>query len=447
MNDLIFSHNIEIEQATIGCALLRGCAPSIGPSTFYRDSHRKIVEIMQSMERQKRPIDLVLLWEHLSAHGEIEKVGGATYLAECMDMVSNPDNLDAYQSVVLRYHRKRRLQAMATHIGSEANNPTPEQVSSWVSGLESALVGSNGEEGARFLMEDMRALVADLDAKQEHGGGLLGLSSGLTNLDREISGLCASDLIVLAGRPGMGKTALATTIAANVASAGHKVLFFSLEMDRKQLLCRLVAQRSGVNLQALRSGSLDGSDYCRAATAMASICDLPILLDDRPGRTELEIALDSKKHRPDLVIVDYLGFVRCSVKTDRKDLEIAHITARLKGLAKDLGVPVLLLCQLNRKIEDRAINDRRPFLSDLRDSGSIEQDADLVMFVHTAEKIDPDTADKGISEIVIGKHRNGPTCVIPMAFVATSTAFHDLGLDESSAFWHRKAAGKKRVSK
>jgi replicative DNA helicase len=433
-------HNIDAEQAMIGCCLLAGEAPTIKPEMMYRNGHRLIVEALQSMASMGTPIDLVTTWEYLRAKQLIETVGGATYLAGCCESTANPKNLGAYQKMLARLHNQRALRIKCAQLSTMAGSATTADAQHIIRELESVIdAGCSDTITCVPMLAGLKNVIEEIEINRNRGDAILGLSTGLVDLDRVISGLCPSDLIVVAARPGMGKTALATGMASNAAMAGHTTLFFSLEMSAKQLHYRMLSMMARVDLLRLRTGQINDHEHITTLRAGERLATLPLLINDTGGISDAEIRAEAKKIRPSLIVVDYLQLITPSKTTDRRDLDIAGITRNLKAMAKELNVPTVLLSQLNRKVEERTGKaSRRPFLSDLRDSGAIEQDADVVMFIYRDEAYNPNSADAGIAEINIAKQRNGPTSLIPVRFEDYCARFSDLGHDDIAAFWRRR---------
>lgn len=411
------------EQALLGGCIIDGIAPQIEPEHFYREAHRVIASTIQALKTTGRAIDAITLFDELSRSGKIEMVGGASYLAGLMDFVPGARNVHAYQRIVSQAFHERTLLVQSQSLQVMAGERRAPDVARHIEDMRCTIhqICDSGKPSGNVA--DLKQILMDLEDPARQGQ-MLGLSTGLLEYDKKTSGLCASDLIIIAGRPGMGKTSLAVNMALNIARRGEKVQFFSLEMSREQLLYRMIADLAQVDLLELRSGNLSEVDKARAIKAVGDIMSLPILIDDTPRLTELEICARASNAAPAVVFVDYLGYVRCSRKVDRKDLEIGEVTAAFKALAKSMHIPVVVLSQLNRKLEERT--DKRPVMSDLRDSGSIEQDADVIVFLYVDQKYNESSEIAGIAELGIGKQRNGPTGVVPVAFREQFTAFRNL---------------------
>lgn len=428
MPELTLPKFIELEQMVLGTCIQAGIAPTLSPDCWYSAAHQSLVTAMQAMESEGQPINMITLYDRLRARQEHETVGGASYIAQLLDVAVRPDNVEIYQGRIKAAADARRLILACASIVSRSESIAAQPVTEWCGEIQSALdqIGRyNSRSEIELIAPIAKRVLADLEARRQPGAQrLLGTPTGLTDLDRMTSGLCPSDLIIVAGRPGMGKTALATQIAAHAAVSGKRVMVISLEMSREQIVTRILAQRTAVDIKDLRTGTLADRPFADVLTSAASLHDLQLYIDDAPELTEVDICHRARKIRPDLLIIDYLTLCRAARRETRRDLEVGNISRALKALAKRLGIPVVLLSQLNRSLESR--NDKRPLPSDLRDSGAIEQDADVILLLYRDEVYNPDSKDAGIAEIIIGKQRNGPTGRVRTRFDAHCATFRDL---------------------
>jgi replicative DNA helicase len=434
---------IETEQALLGGCILDGKAPKIDPDHFYRDGHRVIARTLKRLAQDGKAIDSTTLYNALIESKEIEGIGGASYLADLMETVPSGRNIQAYETIVTKSHHERRFKAQTVQLSTLVETEKPSLLSRQIDDLRCSMNQiCDAESKPDGLKQTLQKMIVDIGDEQR-SGKLLGLPTGLVKYDQLTSGLCPSDLIIVAARPGMGKTSFAINTAVKLAKAGKTVQFFSLEMNKEQVLYRAIADMANVDLLNLRSGNLEKEEKGRSIRIAGDIMELPINIDDRPRLTELEICSSALNAKPSIVFIDYLGYVKCSrsSKTDRKDLEIGEMTAAFKGLAKTLNIPVVLMCQLNRQVESRP--DKRPTMADLRDSGSIEQDADVIAFIYRDSKYNPSSLDVGIAEIIIEKQRNGPTGTAAVAYLDFCTSFRNLDIADEMAFWTRKRSPKK----
>lgn len=434
---------IEAERAILGACMLTGQAPEIQADAFYHERHQLIAAAIQQMARKGIPIDLLTVWQALHTGDQLNAAGGAVYLAELLEVVPNADNLRIYEQIVQQKYHQRQIMASCATLAS-SSKLDPAQIISQLDTMQRAADRLCLPGLQQPMADACKHLVASMEQRRLDPGGLLGLPTGLADLDQALSGLCPSDLIVIAARAGMGKTAFAVNLAMSIAVACHSVQFFSLEMSREQLLYRMLANRARVDLMQLRSGNLPDAAYARAVAEIEAISRLPLLIDDTPSLTEVDIVSRTKRQEPGIIFVDYLQFVLPSARQERRDLEVALITRSLKSLAKELNIPVVLLAQLNRKLEERA--DKRPMLSDLRESGAIEQDADVVLFLYNDAEYDQQSPDRGIAELIIGKQRNGPRGTVPVAYDLPTTSFRNLASTDRQEFWQRKTQRPRRQS-
>ena len=410
----------------------------LGPEDFYSEVHRIIYGAMMRLYSRGEPIDQLTLTNELRSVGEFEKVGGRAYVFQIAESVPTAANAARYAEIV----RGRALLRNIIDVGSRITEDAfrePEDVSEALDAAEQLIYGVSNRTLREHLAPVSELAPGTLEMIQrlyEQEGEVTGVESGFEDLDRKTTGFHKSDLVILAARPAMGKTALALNIIWHAAGArGLPVAIFSLEMSKEQLVQRLISQITRIPAQALRSGNVRAEDWPKLVRGVAEVSRAPVWIDDTAGVTLMEIRakvrrlssqLKARGEAPlSLVVVDYLQLmVGQNYRSENRQQEIAEISRGLKVLARDLDVPVLAVAQLSRAVEQR--HDKRPLLSDLRDSGAIEQDADMVMFLYRDEYYNADTDDKGVAEVIIGKHRNGPTGKVQLAWMEQYTKFASL---------------------
>ncbi len=399
----------------------------LSSADFYRGVHQIIFSAIETLTRAGDPVDLPSIVEHLRTAGTLERAGGAAYIARMTDSIPQAPNLEHYCNLVKRAHTRRQVIARAQEIITMGfDEPDFDTL---INAAEKAFVDIDpGQDGDNLT--SYRQLAETMPERWEALGqsmGVTGVPSGFASIDQVTGGCQPSDLIVIAARPGMGKTVLGLNIAEGAAVAGVPVLFFSLEMSAEQLYSRQTSKTAWIDGQKLRLGGIQPQEWERIVDAQGRLYGLPIYIDDSPRLHFMEICRRSRKaardHGIKLVVIDYLQLIRGD-NSQRKDLEIGDITGAMKGLAKELNIPVILLSQLNRGVESR--DNKRPRLSDLRESGAIEQDADIVMFIYRDEYYHPEITDQpGIAEIDFAKHRNGPTGVVKLHWIGWRSTFED----------------------
>jgi len=429
----------EAEQAVLGAMLLDPDAALkavelLDDEAFYRDAHRRIFRTMTRVVERNDVVDPVVLREELMRTGDLEAAGGTDYIAELLDVVPTAANVEYHARIVRDKALRRRLIQAGTEIVQTAYEG-PQDVDALIDGAEQRVFEVSFQRGTQELVrikELMWRTMERIEARHRGDESVRGVPSGFPDLDSKTNGFQRSDLIIVAARPSMGKTAFCLNVAANSALE-HNVptAVFSLEMSRDQLVERLLASESFVDLQRLRSGNLRDDDYPKMSRAAGLLGTAPIWVDDTPALTLLELRSKARRlkaeHDIGLMVVDYLQLLRGPSKTESRQEEISFISRSLKALARELDTPVIALSQLSRAPEQRG-GDRRPMLSDLRDSGAIEQDADLVMFIYRAEMypslMERDAAaSEGVAELILAKHRNGPTGTIKLSFHKQYTRF------------------------
>jgi replicative DNA helicase len=423
-------HNLEAEMSVLGSMLLSAEAVEIAlkdlnPDDFSRAGHATIFDAVGHLANRGEPVDAITVADRLESTGDLERVGGKPYLLDITNTVPTAANVRYYAEIVRRTSTLRRLIRAGTHVaqlGYEAPDDLDavvEQAEKAVFDVTQARIESNFSE-LRSLIKGSFSDLKRLSEAQEH---VTGVPTGFRDLDNILWGLQRSDLVILAARPSVGKTALALNIAVNAARKGHPVALFSLEMSAPQLTLRMLCSEARVNAQKMRTARLAAEDWAALVNAVSSLEQTPIYVDDTPSASLIEIRAKARRLLRDkptgLIIVDYLQLMAPQGRRgENRQVEIAEMSRGLKILAKELNVPVLALSQLSRAVEQR--QDKRPMLSDLRESGAIEQDADVVMFIHRDNQ-DPEW--KGEAEIIVAKHRNGPTDNIPLVFNDRYTKF------------------------
>jgi replicative DNA helicase len=432
--------NVEAERSILGAIMLDNlafnqAAEHLKPEDFSLDSHRRIYSRMVDLAESSRPIDIITLVEELDRNKELQSVGDAGYVSSLLDGVPDRPSIEHYVKIV----RDKALLRGLIHTANTAIARAAEQselAEDILNDTEAAIFGlSEKRIGRGFLgiTEIVRDSFGSIDALLQRGQRITGLATHYTDLDEMTSGLQKSDLVILAARPSMGKTAFVMNIAENAAIEDKKVVgIFSLEMSREALLLRLLCSRARVDSHKMRTGSLWRDDMNKVSHAMEELASSPIFIDDTPGVSLSEMRAKARRLKQsqgalDLVIVDYLQLMSGGAKRfENRTQEVSSISRGLKALAKELQVPVIALSQLSRAPESRG-GDHRPQLADLRESGSIEQDADLVMFIFREEVYKQDDPDlQGRAEIIIAKQRNGPIGKVRMAFLKNSTRFESL---------------------
>ena len=429
--------NLMAEEALLGGIMLDNNALTqvgdyVREDDFYRPGNREIFKTILALAKNQEPIDLVTVADHLKQRGKLDEIGGSGYLASLVDNVHTAANLIAYARIVKNKSLLRNLIAAATEI-IENSYGEVEEVDVLVDRAEKSILDvarKRNQAEITPINEIVKASFAAIDAAYKNNTTLTGVATGFEEIDKMTCGFQPSDLIIIAGRPSMGKTSFALNIAHNAAAhpdIPSRVAFFSLEMSKEQLVTRLLCSQSELNAQTIRRGFLKDEDWPRLLDAAAVISELPLYIDDTPAITVMEMRAKARRLQNDqgldMVIVDYLQLMRG--EGESREREISEISRALKAMAKELNIPVVALSQLNRSVESRI--DKRPQLSDLRESGAIEQDADVIMFVYRDEVYNPDKPENaGMAEILIRKQRNGPTGTVTLRFLGEFTSFRDV---------------------
>jgi replicative DNA helicase len=432
--------NLEAEQSVLGSMLLDkdaiiNVASFLRKEYFYDPRHSTIYEALIELFEAGMPVDIVTVSNLLSKNKNLKKVGGRAYITELLSMVPTSAHAEEYGKIVRDAHVRRSLISASAKI-TELSFDEAKEIGDVVDNAEGLLFGI-AQEGISTAFVHIKDLLKDAYERAERADreeAFLGISSGFKDLDNLLGGFQKSDLIILAARPSVGKTSLALDFLRTAGLADKKkVVLFSLEMSNTQIVDRLLGMQAGVPFWDIRTGNMNDEKFVKLADSMGQLADAEIYIDDKPGQSILEIRTKARRlaleQGVDLVIVDYLQLMHGTYR-DNRVLEVQEISQGLKNLARELKVPVIALSQLSRAIEQR--NTRRPQLSDLRESGSIEQDADVVMFIDREETYNPDTEKKGIGELIVAKHRNGPTGVVDLAFVKEIASFRNLYKEKSS---------------
>ena len=437
-------HSTEAEQAVLGGIMLSnqhwdGIAERVIAEDFYTFAHKAIFQTMEELMRNQTPIDLITLDQALKAKGISDSVGGFAYLADLSNNTPNAINILAYAEIVREKAILRELIAVGNRIAENIYSPKGKDIKMVLDEAEREVFAiaekrSSSTEGPQNVLSVLESTIARIETlgKLENHNGVTGVTTGFVELDKKTAGLQPSDLIIVAARPSMGKTTFAMNLCENAAMASDKpVLVFSLEMPAEQIMMRMIASLARVDQTKIRTGqNLEEAEWSKIASVFGMFKQKNNLyIDDSSGLTPTELRSRARRvYRENgglsMIMVDYLQLMRAPAFSDNRTLEIAEISRSLKALAKELEVPVIALSQLNRTLEQRA--DKRPVNSDLRESGSIEQDADLIMFIYRDEVYNDNSEDKGVAEIIIGKQRNGPIGRVRLAFNGQFSRFDNL---------------------
>ena len=436
-------HSIEAEQSVLGGLLLdNGAADRIADflsgDHFYSDAHRLLYNAIMQLIGDNKPADVVTVAEALGSINKLDYIGGMSYLAALVENVPTAANIRRYAEIVHERAILRRLAAAGGEISESAFHPLGRSVREILDQAETKVFeiaehGARGQQG----FQDIRPLLTQVVERieflynRDNPSDVTGIATGFTDLDRMTSGLQEGDLIVIAGRPSMGKTSLALNIAEHIALVlKMPVAIFSMEMGATQLAMRLMGSVGRLDQQKIRTGRLTNDDWERLSGALGKLNDAPIHIDETPAMNALEVRARARRlarqygGKLGAIVVDYLQLMEAVSDGENRATEISEISRSMKALAKELKVPVLALSQLNRSLEQRP--NKRPVMSDLRESGAIEQDADLILFIYRDEVYNEDTQEKGVAEIIIGKQRNGPIGVVRLAFLGENTRFENL---------------------
>lgn len=431
---------IEVEMAVLGAMMLRGESVSEviqllenQKDVFYKEAHRKIFSAMLAIYQRNEPIDHISVAEELRRRGLLEEIGSAFYLTELSKQVTAPAHIETYCRIILEKSLARHLIETSTNIindcyaeGRDAFELIDDAERKILSITESHI-----KRSSITLNEAVKSVFELIDKIQDEHEGITGVPTGFTELDRLTGGLQPSDLIILAARPSVGKTALALNMARNAAIEGRKgVAIFSLEMSVTQLVLRMLCSEARVDMHLVRTGKLPEDQWSRLTSHIGKLGAAKIFIDDTPSLSILELRAKARRlkeqHKIDFVIIDYLQLMQANRSMESREREISTISRSLKALAKELDIPILALSQLNRAVEQRT--NKLPQLSDLRESGSLEQDSDVVLFIHREREEDPTIPqeDSRLATIIIGKQRNGPTSNVPVTFIKEYVRFENM---------------------
>jgi replicative DNA helicase len=439
--------SVEAEQAVIGGLMLSPesldrVGDFLGEDDFYRRDHRLIYRAIRELSEKSRPFDAVTLGEWFEANNLSEQIGGTGYLIELASTTPSAANIRAYAEIVREKAVLRQLIEVGTEIVNDGFRPEGRESSEVLAQAEMKVfkIAEQGRRGrADFvpLREAMKEAFQLLQERYENQGSVTGLPTGFHDLDEMTAGLQPSDLIILAARPAMGKTTLALNLAEYAALKTKKaVAVYSMEMSASQLAFRLISSIGRVNATRLRTGQLEDEDWSRVNMAIKMLSEVKIFIDDTPALSPDVLRSKARRikreHDLGLIVIDYLQLMAVPGTGENRATEISEISRSLKALAKELNVPVIALSQLNRGLESRT--DKRPVMADLRESGAIEQDADIIMFIYRDEYYHKDSQDKGLAEVIIGKQRNGPTGTVKLKFFGEYTRFDNLARDSVGSF-------------
>ncbi len=421
----IVPHSREAEEAVIGAVMINpetyyDVAQFLRADDFYIHRHRWIWEAFVRLNERRMPIDFLTVSEELDQMGQLVEIGGPAYLTALVNNVPTSLHASAYGRIVEETSIRRRMITAANEIAKLAYHENME-VDTAMDEAEKAIFGVS-ERRLNTSLQPIQQVLSEyydrIDRLANQEGEILGVPTGFIDLDRLLSGLQPSDLLIIAGRPGQGKTAFIMSVAKNAAQRNKHVAIFSLEMSNEQLVQRLLAQETGIDSQRLRTGKLKDEEWPLLAHAIEVLADTRIYLDDTPAITPLQLRTKCRRlhmeFNLDLIVVDYLQLMQSGSRSENRVQEVSYISRNLKILAKELNVPVLTAAQLSRAVEQRA--DKRPVLSDLRESGSLEQDSDVVMFIYRSDQYEKETAKTNVAEIIVSKHRNGPVGSVELIF-------------------------------
>ncbi|MDX1755827.1 MAG: replicative DNA helicase [Marinobacter sp.] len=434
-------HSLEAEQAVLGGLMLDNrrfdeVAEVISSEDFYRQDHRLIFAAAERLFGDSEPLDVVTLAEFLERAGDIEDAGGLGYLAELAEKTPGAANIRAYAEIVRERAVLRKLIEVSGEIVDSAFNPqgqTSDELLDQAERKVFQIAESRNKEGSgpESINPILTKALGRIEELFESDGSITGLTTGFRDLDDRTSGMQPADLIIVAGRPSMGKTTFAMNLVENaLLKTGEPILVFSMEMPSDSIVMRMLSSLGRIDQTKVRSGKLEEDDWPRLTSAVSLLKDKPLYIDDTAGLSPTEMRSRARRVAREnggklgMIMVDYLQLMRVPGNTEGRTAEISEISRSLKGIAKELNCPVVALSQLNRSLEQRP--NKRPVNSDLRESGAIEQDADVIMFVYRDEVYNEDTPDKGVAEIIIGKQRNGPIGTVRLAFVGKYTKFEDL---------------------
>lgn len=436
-------HSIDAEQAVLGGLMLEAnawdqVADKLSENDFYRHEHRLIFRVMVSLSSNDKPLDVITVSEALEQLNELEAAGGLSYLGTIAKNTPSAANINAYADIVRERSILRQLIEVGSDITENAFEPKGRVATELLDRAEQkvfAIAEQGGRgEGPLVISDILSKTVDKIETLFEASSPITGIPSGYPDLDKMTSGLQPSDLIIVAGRPSMGKTTLAMNMAEHAAmTSEHPVLIFSMEMPAESIAMRMLASLGRIEQQRVRSGQLKDEDWPRLTSAIAMMSSKKLYIDDTPALSPVEVRARARRIAREhgglsLIVLDYLQLMRAPGAGENRAAEISEISRSLKALAKELHVPVIALSQLNRGLEQRV--DRRPVMSDLRESGAIEQDADLIVFIYRDEVYNKETAEKGMAEVIIGKQRNGPIGTVRLTFLGQYSRFESYSVEQ-----------------
>lgn len=438
-------HSIEAEQAVLGCLMVdpsywENVSVNLNVEDFYKKEHIYIFTAMLSLITEQKQIDIITLSEHLEIKNNLINAGGLLYLSEITNNVQTATNIDVYIEIIKRKSKLRKLLQIGNNIINYCYTPGEKTLTELLSEIEHKLQKvieikkTDVLQAPVTIAKIFKKTIRTIDKLAETKNSVTGLPTGFTELDKLTSGLQPANLIILAGRPSMGKTTLALNIAEHILLNTKKsIIFFSMEMQAEQLAVKLLASLSRINIQNLSTGKITNEDWKKLSTNISLIAAKKLFIDDTGSLNPMEIRNKIQKTirksgKTSLIIIDYLQLMKIQSTKETRTTEISEITRSLKTLAKELNVPILVLSQLNRNLEQR--QDKRPVLSDLRESGAIEQDADLILFIYRDEVYNQNTKNKKEVEIILGKQRNGPTGMMKLRFIGENSRFENYTVDK-----------------
>ncbi len=435
-------HSIEAEQAVLGGLMLSNSgfdavASLISDKDFFASDHQLIFQTMRQLNAEQKPLDIITLSEALQNNRQLDQIGGSSYLVELSNNTPSSANINAYAQIVLERSIIRQLITAASDIVKKGYNPLGWDSNKLLAEAEKRLVAiieSRPNQGGFLSVNELlKEVVERIDQLFNSDADITGLSTGFADLDEKTSGWQPSDLVIVAGRPSMGTTSFAMNMAEHAVLHQEKpVLVFSMEMPASQLIMRMMSSLGKIDQTKLRAGNLSEDDWPRLSSAASRLKDRPLFIDDTPGITPMElrnrVRQVTREHgQPGMILVDYLQLMSGSIATENRTNEISQISRELKNIAREFNCPVIALSQLSRNLENRP--NKRPINSDLRESGAIEQDADVVVFIYRDEVYNEESPDKGVAEIIIGKQRNGPIGTCKLTFLGKYTRFENLARD------------------
>ncbi|MDT8407523.1 MAG: replicative DNA helicase [Methylococcales bacterium] len=435
----VYPHSVAAEQSVLGGLMLDNqawdrVADLLVEDDFYRKDHRLIFRAIHKLAEHQQPMDVITLADTLEAEGLLPEAGGLAYLGELANNTPSAANIKAYAEIVRDKSLQRQLIQVGTQIVNSAFHPQAQATTELLEQAETQVFAiaeqrQRGQGGFASIRSLLTRAVEKIETLYEQDGHVTGASTGFTDFDDMTSGLQNADLIIVAGRPSMGKTTIAMNMAENVAIQGNKpVAVFSMEMPGESLAMRMMSSLGRIDQHRVRTGKLEDDEWPRLTSAINLLAETKLFIDDTPALTPTEVRARARRlvreHGPlGLIVVDYLQLMQSPASGDNRVQQISDISRALKALAKELDVPVIALSQLNRNLEQRP--NKRPVMSDLRESGGIEQDADLIVFVYRDEVYNQESPDKGIAEIIIGKQRNGPIGTVRLTFLGQYTRFEN----------------------